>query len=782
MADFIQEMRGRRVLPAVGFYVGSCWVLIEILDRLVERYLLSPYFTDIAFWGLYSLIPAVILIAWTHGKPGKDKSTILEKVGVPINVIATIGLLITAFGDKDLSAAANLITVNNEQGVQEAHYIPNESFRRRMVVFFFRNKSDDPELDWLQYGITELLVQNLTQNPFISASSPWENLGNGFYARMKQAGFKDGLGVPRSLMQEIADDSNRQYFVEGDVNLIADEYQVTVRVWETKSLKQTGSFTESGWDLYTTIDKITVRIRDELEIPKNNDRIAKSLPLSETYGESSQAFRDYIGALNARLFDNDLDASNALLESSLAADPDFVRSWFLKVFNGFDAGDLPAAQAAIKRTQELDYKLPILDKATVKQVNYRLTGQQEKLISFLRMQVRLRDDAGSHNTLAVMLAATGELEEAKQEYLMALSRDPLNLGIYLQLATLEKGIGDMDAAISYVRDYLNEKPGDASAQQRMGDLLRDSGDLDGAEAHYLQASLLENVPVQPTLKLVLIALRKGDENSARALLEDAENMAETPLNKAQVRATAAYTEYRLGRVGAAIEQLYRQEQYLREILPPFQVAQYVYSAIIRYYVDLGEPEKARQELAKILTELQPPLDQFLAFSEAAILIHDGDLEAAEAAVARGVEIIDQFKLEELKFQMELVEGYIKYKRNDYAGSAVSFLAARERISHSVLVGSDADLLLPPLNASLARSLIFSGNLEGAQKALDIGFEQDPSEPTLWLSKARFQLESGMPHLALASVNYALAIWKDADPEYREFKLAKALAEEIREVL
>ena len=51
MANFIDEIRDRRVLPAVGVYAAGCWVLIEILDRLVERYLLSPYITDAAFWG-----------------------------------------------------------------------------------------------------------------------------------------------------------------------------------------------------------------------------------------------------------------------------------------------------------------------------------------------------------------------------------------------------------------------------------------------------------------------------------------------------------------------------------------------------------------------------------------------------------------------------------------------------------------------------------------------------------------------------------------------------------
>ena len=127
MAEFITELRDRRILPAVGVYVASVWVLIEILDRLVERYLLSPYLTDIVFWGLYSLIPAVMLIAWTHGRPGKDKASRVEKVGVPINLIATLGLLITVFGGKDLDLAATQVTYDNELGQQETHYIPSET-------------------------------------------------------------------------------------------------------------------------------------------------------------------------------------------------------------------------------------------------------------------------------------------------------------------------------------------------------------------------------------------------------------------------------------------------------------------------------------------------------------------------------------------------------------------------------------------------------------------------------------------------------------------------------
>ena len=403
MADFIIEMRDRRILPAVGVYVAGTWVLIEILDRLVERYLLSPYLTDIVFWGLYSFIPAVMLIAWTHGRPGKDKATRLEKVGVPINVIATLGLLITVFGGKNLDLAATEITLSNELGQQETHYITSETFRRRMAVFFWSNESGNPELDWLQYGITELLVQDLQQDPFVLANSPWNNFGNGFYSRIRQAGYIDGLNVPRSLMRKIADRANRQFFVEGSLDQEAGEYIVTARVWETQSLKQVAELSRKGGDIYATIDRLSKDIREVLDVPESSSRIAEDLPLTETYGESEDALKAYIQGLNARLFDNDILGSNAFFDQAISTDPEFVLAWFLKAINLVDSGDVPGAQAALSKAQELDYRLPASDRVQLKAILYRLAGDHEKMMAFLLLQAKIRDDATSHNYLDILV-------------------------------------------------------------------------------------------------------------------------------------------------------------------------------------------------------------------------------------------------------------------------------------------------------------------------------------------------------------------------------------------
>ncbi|MGB7452821.1 MAG: hypothetical protein WBM36_11910, partial [Lysobacterales bacterium] len=480
MADFITELRDRRIWPAVGVYVAGVWVAIEILDRLVERYMLSPYVSDIVFWGLYSLIPAVMLIAWTHGKPGKDKATRLEKVGVPINLIATLGLLITVFGDKDFDQTATQITVNNELGQQETHYIPSETFRRRMAVFFFKNESGNPQLDWLQYGITELLVQDLQQDAFVLARSPWNNYGNGFYSRMRRGGFDDGLNVPLTLMRKIANEANHQYFIDGSLNRSADKYILTARIWDTQTLNQVAEIEQSGYDIYTAADRLSKDIREALDVPESSKRIAEDLPLTETYGESEEALKAYIHGLNARLFNNDFVASNEFFDQATSSDPGFVLGWFLKAVNMIESGDLPGAQEALAKAQELDYRLPSRDRAQLKALLYRLAGDHEKLMSFLYLQAKIRDDASSHNNLARILMVSGKLEEAKKESLLALERDALNVGIYLQLSTLERATGNMDTAIDYARKYQEQKPEDIDANIQLGDLLRDSGDLDAA--------------------------------------------------------------------------------------------------------------------------------------------------------------------------------------------------------------------------------------------------------------------------------------------------------------
>ena len=778
MADFITELRDRRILPAVGVYVAGVWVAIEILDRLVERYLLSPYLSDIVFWGLYSLIPAVMLIAWTHGRPGKDKATRLEKVGVPINLIATIGLLLSVFGDKDFNLAATQITIANELGQQETHYIPSETFRSRMVVFFWENKSGDGNLDWLQYGITELLVQDLRQDPFVLATSPWKNFSSGFYWRLRQGGFEDGVKVPLTLMRKIANEANRQFFVEGSLDKAADEVVLTARVWDTQALDQVAELSASGADIYQATDRLSKSIRRALDVPESSKRIAEDLPLTETYGESEEALKAYILGLNARLFNNDFAASNAFFDLATSIDPGFVLGWFAKAVNLIQSGDLPGSQEALSKAQALDYRLPARDRAELKSMLYRLAGDHEKMMSFLYLQTKIRDDATSHNNLADRLIFSGELEEAKKESLLALERDALNVDIYLRMSRLEQATGNTDAAIDYARKYQEQKPEDIEANIQLGDMLRDSGELDAAEEQYQQAQVLQNSPVRPTLKLAIITSRKGDIPAARQLLEEAEGFAQTPMDKALVRQGAALLEFRLGRISEAIRQIYAQEEFLRQSQGQLELTLSLYDPLIDFYVLLGDFESARSALNTATGMLSPPLDKFMAFNAAMIEARAKDIDAAQASLQQAREVMEQFQLNFLEIKVHMVEAIISGAKHDYAAMADHCMKAIEKTNQSV-VASGSQIGLSQIYAQMAKAQILLGDLSKAEESIEAGFRLDPSEPMLWVEKARLQQARKMPQMALASVNYALAIWKDADEDYIMLKRAQALAAEIQ---
>jgi tetratricopeptide (TPR) repeat protein len=719
-----------------------------------------------------------MLIAWTHGRPGKDKATRIEKVGVPINLIATLGLLITVFGDKDLDLAATQITVNNELGQQETHYIPSETFRRRMAIFFWDNESGDPELDWLQYGITELMVQDLQQNPFVLARSPWNNFANGFYPRMQQAGFNDGLGVPRSLMRKIADRANLQYFVEGSVTREEGEFVVTARIWETQTLEQVETLTRSGWEVYSIVDQLSKDIRNSLDVPKGGDRIAEDLPLVETYGESEEALKAYINGLNARLFKNDFKTSSEFFDEAISIDPNFVLGWFVKAANMLESGDVPGAQEALSRAQELDYRLPSRDRTQLKFMLYRLSGEHEKLMSFLQLQAKVRDDSTSHDRLANMYMITGELEKAKSESLLALERDALNVGIYLRMSDLERATGNMEAAIDYARSYQEQRPEDIGAHLRLGDLLRDSGDLDAAEEQYKQAQVLRNSPVRPSIKLAVIAARRGDINSARQYLSDAEAYASSPTDKAHVRRSAASLAVRSGRIHEAIRQIYAQEEFLNQSSGLLDLTLSVYTPLVDLYLALDDIDSAREALNTAKSLLTPPVDKFLAFSEASILVAEENTEAAWAALQNAREVIAQFQLDALNIQVHLVEAIIAEEEDDFAAMADHYLQAIERLKGSIVPG-DLHTAVPQLYAEAARALVELGNFTEAERALSAGFFLDPSEPALWVAKARLQQGQNMEQMALASVNYALAIWQDADEDYQQFIDAKALAAELQ---
>jgi tetratricopeptide (TPR) repeat protein len=92
------------------------------------------------------------------------------------------------------------------------------------------------------------------------------------------------------------------------------------------------------------------------------------------------------------------------------------------------------------------------------------------------------------------------------------------------------------------------------------------------------------------------------------------------------------------------------------------------------------------------------------------------------------------------------------------------------------------MLQPPMDQFLSFSeasiLARKGELDLAQQLLDTASRRDSSEPSLWFARSLLQQAQGNSQMALASVNYALAIWNEANPDYIDYRAAVVLRDDL----
>lgn len=83
----IRSLLDRRVPQIIGSYFVGSTTLILFIDWLIAKYGFSDNILSFTWFGLISILPSVLIIAYFHGAPGKDEWTRVEKFGVPINVL-----------------------------------------------------------------------------------------------------------------------------------------------------------------------------------------------------------------------------------------------------------------------------------------------------------------------------------------------------------------------------------------------------------------------------------------------------------------------------------------------------------------------------------------------------------------------------------------------------------------------------------------------------------------------------------------------------------------------
>ncbi|HKJ91747.1 MAG TPA: hypothetical protein VJ957_01210, partial [Longimicrobiales bacterium] len=501
----------RRIPQYLAAYLGVSWGIIEFFAFLEDRFLLSPYLTNLVMVTLALLLPSAVLVIYFHGRAGRDPWHRVEKVGIPTNLALAGVVLFGTFGSKDLGAVTTTVRVQDEQGNAVERMVVKDEFRKGVVLFTPYADSTDPSTAWLGAAVWNGLVNDLYQDAFLDVRASLE-----FRDRIREAGFSSDAAMPRSLKRAIVTERHLPYFVDGTVARVDSAFRLSLALNDAARGRVVGERAYQGADLFALIDSASVQ-----------------------------------------------------LDSALAADPTYADAAFTLYQVSGLMGDVPTAMAALQTAMDNLYRLPERAHYQVKGEWYAIHQELPKAYAVYEMWAELYpQDITAQELAAQVRGIQNDKRGVLRAYEAVLKLDPTRIQLLLRIGALHETLGDVDAARTTYEHYLDAAPADVAALTALAGLDRRTGDHEKARELYERAQLLKPGDVAVAVALASLDRDVGRFEEALAGYEAALAAARTAQQRNTVlSALSGYYRWR-GAMSRALEYNERALKEAASFMPP----------------------------------------------------------------------------------------------------------------------------------------------------------------------------------------------------------------------
>jgi len=763
---FIRDLLDRRFPQIIFIYLGVSWTILEFVSWIVEHYTISPYLTDLSFITLMSMVPTVGLLAYFHGRPGRDEWTRTEKVGIPINVIITVCLLVFFLGGKELGSATTEINIVNETGNTVRRQIPKQVLMKRLAIFFFENESENPDFDWLQYAFMAGCHYDLNQDPIFSVYSGYDDA---IYQKISSAGFADNLGMPMVLEQKIAREIEREYFLGGSFKTKNDTLIVETYLYETKQGKLISEHEFKGSDVFVIIDRINNQLKGDLGVPAWHQENTQDLPVSETTTFSEEAFQQYIIGSTLMNLKNDPVAARAHFENAVMLDPTFALAYYSLYHLYINLNLYDRAVAALNTAMQYIYKFPESIQFAIKEEYYLISEDPEKRLAIIDMWIQLYpDDIRGHFRLAGEYFKQFKIDDAIAEYNKILLIDPARQYYLRYIGNAYLNKGDFKNALNYFEQYQRAFPKDYRSFVSFGDLFLVMGNYEKAREYYIDAQMLEPNDIAVAIMLAWVDIRTGNYSAALTQLYNAESMAGTPMEK-QIVYSARYEYCRQrGEISAAHEYSVKKTAEVKKFMKPMDVViGRMNDRCFDLYVMLGRETEAFDQLNSYKKTLPKPWSRLLSLGYLQIALENEDAPAIEEAIANLEEALRIFGEDVRRNILHNARGRLYEIRQDYINAIIEYQKESRYIPLDVTVLT-----------RIARCYRYLGDYSKAKKFLENTLSILPMYAEAHFELARVYAGEGDLAGARKHMEIVLTIWKNADDEYPAAQDAKLFYDSI----
>ena len=763
--SILANLMRRRVPQILGIYIAATWLVIELGDWVTERFALPPNLTSYVFVAMLVMLPAVILFAYNHGAPGKDRWTKVEKTVIPLNALATIVVLYFVGPSLTVEAATETVSIPDETGVVREFEVARQGFHREAISFFWRNDSGDEEFDWLSYGVPMLLAHDLSRvSPVVTVQTPFDS--GSIREELKRKGYDSLLGEPRGLSVDIARDRRSAVLIVGSFVTEGDTLSVRATLIDVESGKELATHAVSGTDWLRTVDELSSMILDDLDVTPSDNQ--SDDPIGQHFSNSLDAIRHFTNAMIELHINNDYPRGIAELQQAVSIDPLFAEASRQLSSTYYLNGDIEAARSAASNALKNSYRLSETSKFVVKANRYIFDGdfdRGERVIDiWTQVQPNSTEAFEVQAQLAVLHGGEEALQKASAAYDRLLELDPSDFGIYRRKANLELQRGDHEAAARYLRYYLDREPDSGDALIELASVYQAQGDLDAAQAALEDAVILSDSPMASELGLARLEARRGDYEAAEQRLVA---QLESDLSQQQrIQILGARTEIALvrGHVQKAVDLQGAIGEAAKALLPPMVRLVNIENQRANLLILLGRRTEALAIADEIMAQLQPPLDAYMNFTYTAIYRELDERDAFRDWAEKTRAARDQLP--------ELFEPFIEIESARIAvwdgdsDTAIAHLdRAREMLGQSFIRTIQDNLSTYFMHAGVAELYLEAGAIDKAQSHLDGVLRVFPDFAFAKLVAARIRLAQGDSQAARALLNGALATWSTADNDY-----------------
>ena len=772
--SLFENLRRRRVPQIAGMYIAAMWLVIELGDWVTERFGMHGNLTSFVFVAMLVMLPAVLLVAYNHGAPGRDRWTKTEKVFVPINALLTVALLWFITPMIDVEAATETVTIEDETGAIQEFEVARKGFHREVTAFFWENETGNPELDWLAYGLPVMLVHDINRvSPVVTAETPLESpsLRN----RLREQGYDRLKGVPYGLAVELSRDRQVDALVVGGFSEDGNSKVVSVRVIDADSGEVLEEFIGSAGNWMSAIDKITTAVLGTWEVTPTENR--SDDPVSEHFSSSLDAVRHFVRATIAINLDGDFPRGVSEIGEALEIDPAFAEARGELSLWQYLSGDLEAARASANQALRNSYRLSTYSEFVLKANRYIYAGDFERGERVLDIWTEVEPN----NTRALLYVAqlsrlrgtTESLDKAQAAYDRLLELRPNDASLYKRKAEVEQQRGNYEAAIELLSRYLELVPDSGPAHALLSSLYLAQGDLDAAQAALEDAAILSNDPLSAELGLARLDVRRGLFDAAMARLDALQSGELLPQQSLQLLNVTRNIRVTQGRISDAIALTDEANELARNLIPPANRIVGLEAQRATMLSLLGRFEEALEFADSVAAQLQPPMSLYLNSTYTTIHARADNRDEFQRWARATRDARDQLP-EFYNAIMALDQAQIDIWEENFDSAIANVDDASAMFGKSVLQTLLDDLGASEIFVNIARLYLEAGAIDKARDQLEAVLRVNPSYAYGKFMLARVLTAAGDVDNARLFLEEAMSLWSEADEEFLYLQRAREL--------